>query len=318
MIIRFGYVASALNLGNITSSSALTFTRYKKLSDEERINELKRVTRSNLEALKQILEYNIRENIHFYRLTSKLIPLATHPEVKNWDYKEFFYKEFEEIGDMVKKNNLRVDTHPDHFNVINSTREEVFEATKRELLYHNDLFEMMDYDEGKMILHMGGAKNGKEVSINRFLDNFNKLANSLKSRIILENDDKSYNILDTLYVCKKLGIPMVLDYHHYICNRGDEVLEEHIDDILNTWNNELLIPKVHIAGPKEGEYDRAHADFLAPDIFFCFLEYLKIANRDVDVMIESKMKDKALLKLIKDIKDLKPEIKWIDETTMEI
>ena len=92
MKIRFGYVAIALGLDkNITSSSTVTFSNYSKMhNDEERLNKLKKVTLSNLEALKKILEYNVEKNIHFYRMTSALIPLATHPEVINWDYKKYF------------------------------------------------------------------------------------------------------------------------------------------------------------------------------------------------------------------------------------
>ncbi len=121
MIVRLGYVAIALNLEKTTSSSTLTYARYNKLNEDERINKLKSVTYSNIKALEEILKYNINNNIHFYRLTSNLIPLATHPQVM-WDYKIYFKKDFEHIGNIIKKSNMRVDFHPDQFNVINSTK----------------------------------------------------------------------------------------------------------------------------------------------------------------------------------------------------
>src|SRR5574344_637896 len=113
MIIRLGYVAIALNLKEVTSSSTVTFATYNKLkNEEERLKKLKSITYSNIDALDEILKYNMKKNIHFYRLTSKLIPLSTHPEVV-WDYKRYFSKELNRIGEIVKASNMRIDFHPD-------------------------------------------------------------------------------------------------------------------------------------------------------------------------------------------------------------
>ena len=97
MRIRLGYVAIALNLGKVTSSSTLTYSRYLKMKEEDRLKKLKEITYSNIQALEKILKYNIDNNIHFYRITSNLIPLATHPEVM-WDYLKYFKKDLEYIG----------------------------------------------------------------------------------------------------------------------------------------------------------------------------------------------------------------------------
>lgn len=135
MIIRLGYVAIALNLDKVTSSSTLTYTRYLKMN----------VTYSNIEALEKILRYNIDNNIHFYRMTSNFIPLATHPNIM-WDYLKYFKKDLEYIGKLIKYNNLRVDAHPDQFNVINSDRESVVENTLRTFNMQVDLFEAKKKD----------------------------------------------------------------------------------------------------------------------------------------------------------------------------
>jgi len=163
MKVRLGYVAIALNLPKVTSSSTVTYKTYSSLiSEEERLNKLKKVTLSNMDDLYKILEYNVENQIHFYRVTSALVPLATHPEVTNWDYRRIFQKDFQRIGNFIKEHNMRVDTHPDQFNVINSKREEVVEATKRNLQFHVDLFEDIDYSLGKMVLHIGSAEGGKD------------------------------------------------------------------------------------------------------------------------------------------------------------
>lgn len=85
MKIRFGYVANALGLWDASPSKALTFARYSALPKHERMEKLKSVTAQNLHHTKRILHYNIAHEIVLYRLSSSLVPLATHPEVM-WDF----------------------------------------------------------------------------------------------------------------------------------------------------------------------------------------------------------------------------------------
>ena len=319
MKIRLGYVAIALNLDKVTSSSTLTYSRYEKInSDSERINKLKEITSSNISALEKILRYNIENDIHFYRITSNLIPLATHPDVM-WDYRKYFDKDFKYIGKIIKNSNMRVDAHPDQFNVINSDRESVVENTIKTLNMQVDLFEAMDNEEGKLVIHIGGAKGGKEVAINRFIENLGKFPSRIKERLILENDDKTFSVKDVLYISKVTNLPMVLDVHHHNCKNEGENISEFIGDVFDTWNQENIVPKIHFSTPREFINDRKHADYIDAKDFFDFIMLAKdYSNRDFDVMIEAKKKDIALFKLIDDLKILDKNIKFIDKTTIEI
>ena len=319
MKIRLGYVAIALNLDKVTSSSTLTYSRYEKInSDSERINKLKEITSSNISALEKILRYNIENDIHFYRITSNLIPLATHPDVM-WDYRKYFDKDFKYIGKIIKNSNMRVDAHPDQFNVINSDRESVVENTIKTLNMQVDLFEAMDNEEGKLVIHIGGAKGGKEVAINRFIENLGKFPSRIKERLILENDDKTFSVKDVLYISKVTKLPMVLDVHHHNCKNEGENISEFIGDVFDTWNQENIVPKIHFSTPREFINDRKHADYIDAKDFFDFIMLAKdYSNRDFDVMIEAKKKDIALFKLIDDLKILDKNIKFIDKTTIEI
>ncbi|MDY5212081.1 MAG: UV damage endonuclease UvsE, partial [Intestinibacter sp.] len=167
MKIRLGYVAISNALGNkVTSSSNVTYKTYSKLnSQEKRIQKLKSITSSNFNALEKIIRYNIENDIHFYRITSALIPLTTHPEVPNWEYRKIFKKDFEYIGKLIRQSNMRVDTHPDQFNVINSAKDEVVQNTIRNLSRQVEWFEDLNYPEGKMVIHVGGATGGKEAAL---------------------------------------------------------------------------------------------------------------------------------------------------------
>ena len=317
MIIRLGYVSIALNLDKITSSSTLTYARYLKMDNEqERINKLKSVTYSNIEALEEILKYNIRNQIHFYRMTSNLIPLATHPEVE-WDFLKYFQKDLEYIGKIIKDNNLRVDAHPDQFNVINSDRDSVVQATINNLKVQKRIFDAMKYD-GLMVIHIGGAKGGKEEATNRFFENLKSFPKEISQRLILENDDKTYTTKEVLEICKKANLPMVLDIHHHNCNNEGECIKDMIKEIFDTWNNSEYRPKIHISSPREFEKDRKHADYITVEEFIEFIRMVKeVDGRDFDVMIEAKKKDLALEKLIEDIKEYE-SINIIDRSTIEL
>lgn len=319
MKIRLGYVAIALNLPKVTSSSSVTFTNYQKLSsDEQKLNKLKAVTLTNLDDLYKILQYNVEHQIHFYRITSALVPLATHPEVTNWDYRKIFKIDFERLGRFIKENNLRVDTHPDEFNVINSIREEVVISAERNLWSHVHLFEDINYPLGKMVLHIGGAQGGKEEAMQRFINNFKKFPVEITSRLMLENDDKTFTSTEVLHICREVGAPMVFDVHHHQCNNNGETIESLISDIFSTWNGQKLPAKFHFSTPKETEKDRKHADYINAEDFVNFIEICKSVNKDFDIMIEAKKKDQALFQLVEDIKGVRPNWNWIDNTTLEV
>ena len=167
MRIRLGYVAISNVLGKkVTSSGNVTYSTYSKLfSKEKKLNKLKAVTASNFNGLQEIIRYNIKNDIHFYRITSALIPLVTHPEVGYWGHREIFKKDFEYTGKLIRESNMRVDTHPDEFNVINSINKDVVQNTIKNLLRQVEWFEDLDYPEGKMVIHVGGATGGKEVGL---------------------------------------------------------------------------------------------------------------------------------------------------------
>lgn len=287
MIIRLGYVAIALNLKNVTSSSTVTFATYNKLkSEEERLKKLKSVTFSNIDDLETILKYNMENNIHFYRLTSKLIPLSTHP---------------------------------DQFNVINSVKDKVIEDTIRNLNHAVDLYDLMEYDEGKLVIHVGSSAGGKEESIKRFITNLDRFPKRITSRLIIENDDKVFTAKNVLDLCQEINCPMVLDLHHHKCKNDGENIADLLEDIFNTWNNESLPPKVHFSSPRESEFDRKHADFIDVNDFANFLNIAKeTTNKNFDVMIEAKKKDQALIKLVEDLKKINYPCEFLDSSTIKI
>lgn len=311
MIVKLGYVSLSKALEDITPSSTITYTNFEKESYP--VEKLLNITENNLKALKEIILYNIKNNIHFYRLTSKLVPLATHDKV-NFNYITPFKNYYQDIGKMVNDNKIRIDTHPDQYTILNSTDERIVKNTIEILKYHYNVLKALNIKNPIIIIHIGSSVFGKEASIKRFIKNFNKLPKYIRKSIAVENDDKVYNIKDVLKISKKLSIPMVLDYHHYICNNDGEKIEDYIENIVNTWND--LPPKFHFSSPKSKQKKefRSHHDYVNSNDFINFLNILKPLNKNVDIMIEAKAKDDALFRLIRELK-YKMNYNFLDETS---
>lgn len=314
MMVRLGYVALSKAMENITTSHTITYTNY--LNNNYPVDKLIDITNSNLESLEKIITYNIKNNIHFYRLTSKLVPLATHDKIK-YDYITSLKNKYKKIGELINKYNLRIDTHPDQYAVLNSMNNKIVKNTVEILKYHYNILDALKIKNKIIILHVGSGTCGKKASITRFINNFKKLPSYIQKCIAVENDDKIYNIIDVLYLCNTLNIPMVLDYHHYVCNNNGKKLEDYIKEIMDTWTN--INPKFHFSSPKSNlkKEFRSHHDYINSDDFIKFINMLKIYNKDVDIMLEAKAKDDALSRLVRELK-YKTNYEFINETSFII
>ncbi|CDA80826.1 uV damage endonuclease UvdE [Clostridium sp. CAG:594] len=314
MKVRLGYVALSKALDDITTSSTITYTNY--INKNYNTSKLLEITKNNLDSLYEIIKYNVKNNFHFYRLTSKLVPLATHDKV-NFDYITPLLDEYKKIGKLINDNNIRVDTHPDQYAVLNSMDSKIVKNTVEILEYHYKIMDAIGIKDKIIILHVGSSACGKKASITRFINNFNKLPDHIKKCIAVENDDKVYNIKDVLELCHKINVPMVLDYHHFICNNEKEDINDYLKEIIDTWDGKL--PKMHFSSPKsklKKEF-RSHSDYINKECFIKFINILKKQDKDIDIMLEAKAKDDAVSRLARYLK-YKTNYKFLDDTTFII
>lgn len=314
MKVRLGYVALSKALDDVTTSSTITYTNY--INKNYNTSKLLEITKNNLDSLYEIIKYNVKNNFHFYRLTSKLVPLATHDKV-DFDYITPLLDEYKKIGKLINDNNIRVDTHPDQYAVLNSMDSKIVKNTVEILEYHYKIMDALGIKDKLIILHVGSSACGKKASITRFINNFNKLPDHIKKCIAVENDDKVYNIKDVLELCHKINVPMVLDYHHFICNNEKEDINDYLKEIIDTWDGKL--PKMHFSSPKsklKKEF-RSHSDYINKECFIKFINILKKQDKDIDIMLEAKAKDDAVSRLVRYLK-YETNYKFLDETTFII
>ncbi len=303
MRIRLGYVAMALRLKDCSPSKTVTLKNLSKIPDyQDQIGRLARIARENLANTLRILKANYFDGINFYRFTSRLVPLATHPQFSAWNYREELTEEFKAIGDFVTEHGMRVGLHPDHFTLLNSPKPEVQEASVRDLNYHLNLLEAMGLGTtSKLTIHVGGKYQDRSSALERFTEQFKALPEKVSERLILENDDRCFTAAEVLRLAKEIGVPMVLDLHHHQILNNGEAITALLPEIFATWGN--ATPKVHLSSPRSEKDPRSHADYLEPDPAVAFLNLARDLDRDFDIMLEAKQKDLALIKLAGDLKE---------------
>lgn len=318
-LVRLGYVAMSEELKNASPSKTMTFAQFQAIPDREAaIRKLERIAQTNLENTLRLLKHNAASEIHFYRLTSRLIPLANHEALLDWDYMKPLRGLLEEVGGFVEAHRMRVDFHPDHFVLLNSPKKEILKNSLQTLKLHYLLLKGMRINPThRCVMHIGGNYKETEKSLERFLENWMDVPRAIQQMIMLENDDTSFTLEDTLYLCEKIGIPLVFDYHHHLAHHRHAVWEDQWDRIVQTWNHSPLPIKMHISSPKSDASFRHHADYVDPNMFFRFLHEIKGSIAQIDCMIEAKKKDAALFKLMEDIKT-REDIEIFDGSSFQL
>jgi len=289
----------SVNLVDCSPSKTVTVSVLDKIPEfTNKIKRLKKIAKENLNNTLRILKYNKANHIYVYRFSSKIFPLATYPGIEYTNYIDELNDELLEIGTFIKENNMRISSHPDHFVLLNSLSRKVYHDSLRELMYQNDMFNRMGLDDKyKFVLHVGGVYSNKEDSLKRFYTGFKEAPNEIKNRIILENDDKSFNATDVIKICKDLDIPMVFDVHHHYCNSDGNSIESILSNVFETWDGEYFPTKFHMSSPKNEKNFRSHADYIDEKEFIKFVEIAKGFDKDFDIMIEAKQKDEALKRI---------------------
>jgi len=316
-IVRFGFVAMSVELKEASPSKTMTYASFSKLADRQAaIGRLEQIAEMNLHNTLRLLKHCNGNQIMVYRFSSKLIPLATHAALEGWDPYTKLAGSFQAIGQYVKEKGMRVSLHPDHFCVFSTPREEVLKNSILDMEYHVAMLEAMGLDEkSKCNIHMGGAYGDKEKAGNRFIQQFSSLPPRLKHRVTLENDDKTFNVAETLAAAEAVGVPMVLDIHHHAVNSGgitnDELISDYWPRIVATWERECkrlnitideLPVKIHASSPKSISDPRGHADYVEVEPLLQFLGQAKRYASAIDCMLEAKAKDAALFQLMEELR----------------
>lgn len=288
--MAIGYACKTIGVRNTDMRSCLL-----KDATEGKLME---IIEHNIAALDRIIDYNTENNIRLFRISSDLIPFGSSfiNSIKWW---EQFGEVLKIIGQKIKDSNMRVSMHPGQYTVVNSIKSNVVERAIADLLYHTKVLNSLGLDSThKIVLHIGGAYKDKKISSLRFMENYRLLDENIRRRLVIENDDKIYNIQDVLDIGKRLKIPVIFDNLHNEINPANAEKDElvWIEQCRNTWREQDGIQKIHYSQQAKQKKKGSHSDFIKIDCFMDF--YRKINKYDIDIMLEVKNKNLSCVKCI--------------------
>lgn len=268
----------------------------KQNATEENLLEL---IEHNLTVLEETIEYNNKENIRLFRMSSDLIPFGSDFSVNNLNWSEVFKTQFDRLGQKIREYDMRVSMHPGQYTVLNSLNRDVVDRAIDDLTYHTTFMDSLNVGAGhKIILHIGGIYGDKEAAIDRFAEVYKELDESVKARLIIENDDRLYTIEDVLRISEKTGAPVVYDNLHHYINGNDLNLSDAywIEKAKVTWNEKDGKPKVHYSQQQYGAREGAHSQTIRINEFLEY--YHSVSSLEVDIMLEVKDKNLSAIKCI--------------------
>jgi len=291
--MKIGY--PCINRG-IGCTANATF-RLASYSEERLIH----TVQNNLDCLTKILNYNVQNEFLFFRISSDMVPFASHP-VCTFAWANHFRKSLEIIGKFIREQNMRISMHPDQFVLINAIKEDVYTRSVKELEYHCTLLDTMGLDRtAKIQIHVGGVYGDKRRAIERFIDRYKSLCEPLRRRLIIENDDRLFSLEDCLRVHDATGIPVLFDSFHHQCLNSGETMKQGLALAAETWQKDDGVPMVDYSSQQQGQRIGAHAETMDVSHFRQFLDEAK--GLDFDIMLEIKDKEKSAAKGLKVLRD---------------
>ena len=293
--MKIGYPCINWTIG---CKAARTF-RLKSYSEERLIN----AVANNLDCLQKMLAFNVEHDLLFFRITSDLVPFASHP-INQFDWQGYFASQFRAIGRFIKTRKIRISMHPDQFTLINSADTAVFKRSVQELRYHAAVLDLMGLDRtAKIQLHVGGVYGNKPASMQRFITRYYELENTIRRRLVIENDDRLYTLNDCLQIHEETGIPVLFDVYHHEVNSSGESLREAVSLITGTWKQHDGVPMVDYSSRAPGSPRRGkHAETIDLDHFQRFIE--ETEGLEFDLMLEIKDKEASALQAVAVLKAL--------------
>ena len=296
---NLGYACINMQLSSQKPKIYTGRSMIKRTFTEKGIEYASELGLQNTKDLFEIVKWNKANGFNFFRITSNLFPWCSEYKLEDMPDHWEIAGILGEIGKFVTDNNIRITSHPGPFNVLTSPHPHVVENCVNDLSVHGEVFDMMGLSRtpyNKINIHIGGAYGDKISSMERFCKNFELLPNSVKSRLTVENDDKAtmYSVRD-LYegVYQVIGIPIVFDYHHHRFCTGDLSEREALEMAISTWPTDI-VPVVHYSESRNIEQKddkirpQAHSDYV--------YDYIDTYGNEVDIMVEAKHKELAVLK----------------------
>lgn len=297
--VRLGYACINMELAEKPKKERVTCNRgmIKRTFQQKGIVYASELALANVVDLCSVIEWNASHGIEVFRITSCLFPWASEYNLESLPDFEEISNQLQRAGELARTAGQRLSFHPGPFNILTSPKEHVVQNSYTDLEIHGKIFDLMGMPRdhwSKINIHVGASYGDREASIERWCRNFEKLSDSVKSRLTVENDDKlslysTKMLYDSIY--KRMGVPIVFDSLHHKCGPQDVSHEEALGMAVESWPQGIR-PTCHHSNSRleyEGEgKQNAHTDW--------YYEPFDNCGHAVDVVLECKQKERALFK----------------------
>jgi UV DNA damage endonuclease len=302
-LVQFGYCCINLDMpkGVFTNRGCIKRTFLAK-----GIPYVSELALANVRDLVEVVKWNERNGVKVYRMSSDIFPWMSEYEISELPDAAKISTILKGLGGLVQKYGHRLSFHPGPFNVLGSPNPSALAKTLRDLNQHGEIMDMIGLPRDVRFpinIHCNGVYEGKDETLQRWREAWSTLADGARLRLVVENDDKAsmYSVKD-LYdgVYTQIGVPVTFDYHHHRFCPGGLSEEDAFKLAASTWP-EGIRPLFHYSSCRKTHEDtlckaQAHADYV----------YEKIRTYDmaVDIEVEAKAKNRAIMKYQKDSEGL--------------
>lgn len=253
----------------------------------------------NVQDLVEIIKWNEQNGIQVYRMSSDIFPWMSEYDLRDLPDYQKISNVLKGVGTLVQRYGHRVSFHPGPFNVLGSPNPTLVDKTIRDLDQHAEIMDLMGLPRSYQYpinIHCNGVYGDKFATLQRWCDGWNRLSDSAKGHVVIENDDKAsmYSVQDLYYgIFKKIQVPITFDYHHHRFNNGYLSEETAFHKAVRTWEFHKTKPLFHYSSCRRTFEDpecksQAHADYV--------YEQIRDYGVAVDIDMEAKAKDLAVLK----------------------
>jgi UV DNA damage endonuclease len=289
--MKLGYACINMTLGSQKPRITTNRGMIRKTFDSKGLSYVSELILQNIRDLIEVIKWNHKNGINFYRMSSDMFPWMSEYEFSDLPDYNKIKNLLSGVGKLANEYNQRLTFHPGPFNVLASPNDDVVSKTVVELNKHSQIMDLMGLSTtpyNKINIHVGGVYGDKQSALQRWVDNFKLLDDNTKSRMTIENDDKTsaYTVRDLMFIHEHTGIPIVFDYHHHTCHPDGMSHQEALEMAISTWPTDIT-PIVHVSEPRDEKKFRAHHDYVLSEV--------DTYGHDVDIMLEAKAKELALL-----------------------
>jgi UV DNA damage endonuclease len=284
--------------------------------------------RVSLEYLDRIFDYLEEREIPMYRMSSDLAPYATHPDLPQFHgMLREADRELRKAGAQAMPLGLRLSFHPSQYVILNTPDEALAAKSVWDVSTQAEILDRMELGpEAVVVIHVGGVYGDRKAGCERWVRTWERLPEHARACLVLENDDLRYSVADVLWIHERTGVRLIFDYQHWWCFNPEGVpMREALDRMLATWQGSAR-PKVHFSSARTEMRETArrnrktgrtetvlqpplatqHGDYANAFEFCTFMR--EHAGREFDVMLESKAKDLAVLRLRRDMVRFAPDV----------